>query len=170
MNSITQFKYKKPTKIHHSNFTIFSKTGFYCANGCQKSHCPGQQRITLQCVEYFLKWFTDKSINPITSEDVDIFYTGCLEELIEYIIYSGVVDTFVNQKSEKCIITRYNSCDLIEEDSEIYFNGWPNEHISGGVCGKDEDDGYFSLKNDIDDSEEYDGDNNNCDANCVLDC
>lgn len=90
MNPIVQFKYKKPQKIHHSNFYIFTENEFFCLNGCMTLHNWGEQKINLQCVEYFIKH------KPI---DLKILYIGCLEELVQYIIYSGVMNSFIKKKN-----------------------------------------------------------------------
>lgn len=153
MNSIIQFKYKKPSKIHYSNFNIFTEDEFFCLDGCMKTHARGLQKINLTCLEYFLKH---------KPHDITISYTGCLEELIEYIIYSGIMDSFVessisNKKhTENTVDTMTNS----EDDLSLSDMGgnWEND-VSKSERTTDSDEGYYSSSPKSDD---YFVDEQNC--------
>lgn len=120
MNPITQFKFNKPKKIHYSNFSVVSEFEFFCTHGCEKTHPAGQQKLNLECIEYFLKEYhwnkkqkisSSSSLASLSSDEENdfrpidpsnnhggllIYYMGCLEQLIEYMIYSGVASDNIN--------------------------------------------------------------------------
>lgn len=168
MNPFTLFKYKKPKKIHHSNFNITTDDEFFCLNGCSNKHARGHQKLNLQCINHFIQY------KPL---DITITYIGCIEELIEYIIYSGLMDVLQAPltphppTSITCETTDNDYADSSDKNDDNTSSD--DVHVSDN----DDDEGYHSCSdyanNAIEDEELSDCVNNNdhdhgANALCVL--
>lgn len=112
----TQFKYKKPKKIHHSNFNILIEREFFCSGGCGDLHDKGYLKIKLPCIKYIIKH---------NLQNMSITYIGCMEQLVEYIIYSSVGNLYINRNDKQNSSTDVNCEEEKNKD---------NMNISNNIC------------------------------------
>lgn len=141
MNSITQFKYKKPLRIHCSDFSIWIEEEFFCLNGCNKIHKSGLYKINANCINHFL------TFKPL---DLEIYYTGNICDLIEFISRSWCAYHFFSTNTTREIrwLLSSSSSDCEPEDMDIFFEPQKKNIIysdSSSNCeDNDTDSGYFS--------------------------